>query len=112
VASNALLRVLPNSWILAPNVDSGEGGRSCGIPDEIRQRVYDPFFTTKDVGKGTGQGLAISHNIIVNKHGGRLDLESQPGVGTTFYVKLPAVPPPHRQQELRDENFVDELMEV
>ncbi len=84
----------------------------CGIPEEIRNRVYDPFFTTKDVGKGTGQGLAISHNIIVDKHGGRLDLESTPGVGTTFFVRLPAVPAPQAQQEYVDKDLTDQLIEV
>ena len=60
----------------------------CGIPDEIRKRVFDPFFTTKDVGKGTGLGLSISYDIVT-KHGGEISLESEPGVGTTFIVKLP-----------------------
>ncbi len=60
-----------------------------GIPDEIRGNIFDPFFTTKDVGKGTGQGLAISHDVIVNKHGGTIDIEVEPGVGTTFIIRLP-----------------------
>ena len=60
-----------------------------GIPEEIRQNIFDPFFTTKEVGKGTGQGLAISHDVIVNKHGGTIDIEVDPGVGTTFIVRLP-----------------------
>ncbi len=60
-----------------------------GIPEEIQQKVFDPFFTTKDVGKGTGQGLAISHDVIVNKHGGTLRLETEPGIGTTFIIRLP-----------------------
>jgi signal transduction histidine kinase len=64
----------------------------CGIPQEIRNRVFDPFFTTKEVGKGTGQGLTISYNVIVNKHGGTLEVESMPGVGTTFRVCLPLQP--------------------
>jgi len=61
----------------------------CGIPLENTDRIYDPFFTTKDVGKGTGQGLAISHDAIVNKHGGTIDLTTKPGQGTTFIVRLP-----------------------
>jgi ammonium transporter len=60
-----------------------------GIPEEIVNRVFDPFFTTKEVGKGTGQGLAISRNVIVNKHQGELNVQSQPGEGTTFTIKLP-----------------------
>lgn len=61
----------------------------CGIPDEIRERVYDPFFTTKEVGKGTGQGLTIIHNIVVKKHGGAIDFTSESGKGTTFFIRLP-----------------------
>jgi signal transduction histidine kinase len=60
-----------------------------GIPDAIRDRVYDPFFTTKGVGKGTGQGLAIARSIVVEKHGGTLRFESEAGVGTTFFITLP-----------------------
>ena len=60
-----------------------------GIPVEIRERVMEPFFTTKEPGKGTGQGLALAHNIVVNKHGGRLDFEVEDGVGTTFTMWLP-----------------------
>lgn len=60
-----------------------------GIPAEARAHVFDPFFTTKPVGQGTGQGLAIAHDIIVNKHGGSLSFETEPGVGTTFVVLLP-----------------------
>jgi len=63
-----------------------------GIPDEIRDKVYDPFFTTKDVGKGTGQGLAIARSVIVDKHGGTLSLETECGVGTTFTIRLPLAP--------------------
>ena len=60
-----------------------------GIPDEIRDRIFDPFFTTKGVGKGTGQGLAICRDVVVTKHGGRLDVESRQGQGATFIVRLP-----------------------
>lgn len=61
----------------------------CGMPIGIQQKVFDPFFTTKDVGKGTGQGLSITHNVVVNMHGGAIDLESVPGEGTRFTIKLP-----------------------
>jgi signal transduction histidine kinase len=59
-----------------------------GIPDGIRERIFEPFFTTKPVGKGTGQGLAISRSIV-DKHGGSLTFESEPGSGTTFSIRLP-----------------------
>lgn len=71
-------------------VDSG-----CGIAPEHLPKVFDPFFTTKDVDKGTGLGLAISHGII-ERHGGRIEIESEVGRGTTLRVVLPnpAMPGP------------------
>ena len=60
-----------------------------GIPEEHQTHIFNPFFTTKDVGKGTGQGLAIAHDIIINKHQGSLHFESTQGQGTTFYITLP-----------------------
>lgn len=60
-----------------------------GIPEKIRMKIFDPFFTTKDPGKGTGQGLALAHAVIVEKHGGTIEVESEPGEGTTFVVRIP-----------------------
>ena len=60
-----------------------------GIPTEIRGRVFEPFFTTKAPGSGSGQGLALAHNVIVKKHGGRLSFDVDGDVGTTFVVWLP-----------------------
>jgi len=60
-----------------------------GIPAEVGNRVFDPFFTTKEVGKGTGQGLAIARNVVVDKHGGTLTFETEPGHGTTFIIRMP-----------------------
>jgi len=60
-----------------------------GIPEEIRHKIFDLFFTTKGPGQGSGQGLAISHSVIVEKHKGTLDLETQQGKGTTFIIGLP-----------------------
>jgi signal transduction histidine kinase len=65
----------------------------CGIPEELRERVFEPFFTTKEVGQGTGQGLAMAHKTIVGKHHGELRLESTPGKGTTFIIRLPLKEP-------------------
>jgi signal transduction histidine kinase len=67
-----------------------------GIPAEIRSQVFDLFFTTKEVGQGTGQGLALTQAIVVDKHGGTIDFETEVGRGTTFIVRLPiegSVPP-------------------
>ncbi|MGZ8634456.1 MAG: sensor histidine kinase [Solirubrobacteraceae bacterium] len=60
-----------------------------GIPSAVAGRIYDPFFTTKDVGRGTGQGLAIARRIVVERHGGTLSFETEQGRGTTFHVRLP-----------------------
>ena len=60
-----------------------------GIPEEIRERVFDQFFTTKQVGAGTGQGLSVARRVIVNAHNGSLDFTSETGKGTTFVVRLP-----------------------
>lgn len=60
-----------------------------GISEENRTKVFDPFFTTKEVGKGTGQGLAIARSVVVDRHGGTLQFETCPGVGTTFFIRLP-----------------------
>jgi signal transduction histidine kinase len=68
-------------------IDIADSG--CGIPEAIRHRVFDPFFTTMEVGKGTGQGLAIARSVVVTKHGGTLTFESEVGKGTTFTIRLP-----------------------
>ena len=60
-----------------------------GIPDAIREKIFDPVFTTKEVGKGTGQGLAIARGVVVDKHGGTIAVESETGKGTTFHLRLP-----------------------
>ena len=70
----------------------------CGIPEDIRARIYDPFFTTKEVGRGSGQGLTIARSVIVERHHGRLDCASTVGVGTTFTISLPLTLPPTRPE--------------
>ncbi|MDB9314904.1 ATP-binding protein [Spirulina sp. CS-785/01] len=60
-----------------------------GIPPQVQEKIFDPFFTTKPVGKGTGMGLAISYQIVTEKHHGELICTSQPGQGTEFIVTIP-----------------------
>lgn len=60
-----------------------------GIPESILCQLFDPFFTTKPLGKGTGLGLSISHQIITEKHGGKIECSSIPGQGTEFVIKIP-----------------------
>src|ERR1700688_682708 len=60
-----------------------------GIPAELKDKIINPFFTTKPAGEGTGLGLSISHDIIVKQPGGRIDVETEPGQFTEFRVLLP-----------------------
>jgi signal transduction histidine kinase len=74
-------------WVWVAISDTG-----CGIPQQNLNRIFEPFFTTKPVGSGTGLGLSLSYSTI-SKHGGRIDVESEVGVGTTFTIRLPVEPP-------------------
>jgi signal transduction histidine kinase len=82
---------------LGERIEITVGDDGPGIPPEVVSRIFDPFFTTKDVGEGSGLGLSIVHGIV-DRHGGRIDVDSQPGVGTVFRVTLPvaARPAPSR----------------
>jgi PAS domain S-box-containing protein len=71
------------------NVEIKITDTGAGIKSENISRIFNPFFTTKEVGKGTGQGLAIAHNIIVNNHKGEILVDSVLGEGTTFTIKIP-----------------------
>ena len=73
-------------------IDNGKG-----IPAEVMPKIFDPFFSTKEIGKGTGLGLSISYKII-EQHGGRIEVESAPGKGTRFSVHLPLRPPAESTQ--------------
>jgi two-component system, NtrC family, sensor kinase len=60
-----------------------------GIPAEVKEKIFNPFFTTKPAGEGTGLGLSMSHDIIVKQHGGSIDVETEPGLFTEFKIVLP-----------------------
>ena len=60
-----------------------------GIPLEVKEKMFNPFFTTKPAGEGTGLGLSMSHDIVVKQHGGKIDVETEPGAFTEFIITLP-----------------------
>jgi|GEM_PF-1117526 len=91
--SNASLAGLRNGKYLRLTV--GDTGH--GIDPAIRERIFDPYFTTKEVGKGSGLGLAAVHGIMKN-YGGAVTVESEPGVGTRFDVYFPSVEVVHREE--------------
>ena len=64
-----------------------------GIPPEVKEKMFNPFFTTKPAGEGTGLGLSMSHDIIVKQHGGSIDVETEPGQFTEFKIVLPRTSP-------------------
>jgi two-component system NtrC family sensor kinase len=72
----------------------------CGIPEKNLKRIFDPFFTSKEVGKGTGLGLSVSHGIV-RAHGGVIEVESAVGKGSTFRIYLPLEPPPGEAESSR-----------
>ncbi|BDA70100.1 histidine kinase [Calothrix sp. PCC 7716] len=80
--------VINSNWIEIVIADNG-----VGIPKSIQTEIFNPFFTTKSVGKGTGMGLAISYQIICEKHNGKLDCFSSIAQGTEFNIKIPIEQP-------------------
>ena len=76
-----------------PMVEMAVIDTGCGIPAQNLKRIFDPFFTSKEVGKGTGLGLSVSHGIV-RAHGGAIEVESKVGEGSTFRVYLPIEPSP------------------
>ncbi|MBW4658294.1 MAG: GAF domain-containing protein [Drouetiella hepatica Uher 2000/2452] len=76
--------MIDRQWVEIAIVDNGPG-----IPEAEKERIFDPFFTTKSIGKGTGMGLSISYQIIVEKHGGKLECFSNPNQGTEFVIQIP-----------------------
>ncbi len=73
----------------APFVEIRVSDNGIGMSAGLSRQIFDPFFTTKTVGQGTGLGLSISHFIVCQRHNGRIEVESQPGRGTTFIISLP-----------------------
>jgi signal transduction histidine kinase len=77
-------QVIDDNYVEIAIADNGSG-----IPEAIQPQIFNPFFTTKPVGKGTGMGMAISYQIITEKHGGKLECFSTPNQGTEFVIQIP-----------------------
>jgi two-component system, NtrC family, sensor kinase len=77
---------------LGDRVEIGIRDNGTGIPDEVKTKMFNPFFTTKPAGEGTGLGLSLSHDIVVKQHGGTLDVSTEPGSHTQFTIALPRAP--------------------
>jgi signal transduction histidine kinase len=92
--SFAEMKASPNQITIRTTLEDGQvkiaiADNGKGIPDDVKDRIFDHLFTTKGVGKGTGLGLAIAHQIIVEKHRGAIAVDSTPGQGTKFTLILP-----------------------
>ncbi|MBD3562629.1 PAS domain S-box protein, partial [Planktothrix sp. FACHB-1355] len=93
--SFAEIKANPNFITITTSVENKRvkiaiADNGCGMTESVKEKIFDHLFTTKAVGKGTGLGLAIARQIIVEKHGGRIDVNSVPGQGTEFAIWLPA----------------------
>jgi two-component system NtrC family sensor kinase len=82
--STSVINLEHTDWAEITITDNG-----LGMPEATREKIFNPFFTTKPIGKGTGMGMAISYQIITQKHHGNLICTSTPGVGTQFVVRIP-----------------------
>jgi two-component system, NtrC family, sensor kinase len=82
-------RITIRSWVDGESVHISIADTGFGMLESVRTKIFDPFFTTKPVGQGTGMGLAISYQIVVEKHGGALTCVSTPGSGTVFVIQIP-----------------------
>ena len=74
-------------WIEVRIHDNGTG-----IPDEVKDQIFNPFFTTKPPGSGTGLGLSITYDIVVQQHKGTIDVQTEPGQFTEFILSIPRFP--------------------
>jgi signal transduction histidine kinase len=90
-AGQGLIRV--GSRAVEDGVEITITDNGCGIATDIQHRVFDQFFTTKAMGRGTGQGLSLARGIVVDMHRGTLGFETNVGVGTRFIIRLPVSPP-------------------
>jgi two-component system NtrC family sensor kinase len=90
--SGALGRIVLRTERVVEGVRITVSDTGPGMNEAVKKRIFDPFYTTKPVGKGTGQGLSLAYSVI-KKHGGRLAVTSSPGHGAVFTIDLPDEPP-------------------
>jgi signal transduction histidine kinase len=76
-------------WFIMAKIEIRIRDNGNGIPQDIREKIFNPFFTTKPTGQGTGLGLSISHDIIVQEHRGEIRVETEEGKFAEFVVRLP-----------------------
>jgi signal transduction histidine kinase len=76
--------LIDHHWVRISITDTG-----AGIPSDVQPQIFNPFFTTKPVGKGTGMGLAISYQIVTERHGGKLECFSSQDKGSKFVLQIP-----------------------
>src|SRR5471030_2722713 len=84
---------------LGNNVEVRIRDNGTGIPAEVKEKMFNPFFTTKPAGEGTGLGLSMSHDIIVKQHGGMIDVATEPGQFTEFTILLPRTSNPQENKQ-------------
>jgi two-component system, NtrC family, sensor kinase len=89
IGTAAAPRITIRSWVDGESAHISIADTGFGMLESVRTKIFDPFFTTKPVGQGTGMGLAISYQIVVEKHGGALTCVSTPGSGTVFVIQIP-----------------------
>ena len=87
----------PRRRISATTVEIRIRDNGTGIPPEVKEKMFNPFFTTKPAGEGTGLGLSMTHDIIVKQHGGRIEVETEAGQFTEFIIVLPRTGQPQRK---------------
>lgn len=96
--------MMDTQWVMVAIADNGPG-----IPETVKQQIFNPFFTTKPMGKGTGMGMGISYQIVTERHGGQLLCHTTLGAGTTFTIQIPrgqTLPPEAAANESRAEIFL------
>ncbi|GET41036.1 histidine kinase [Microseira wollei NIES-4236] len=83
------LITIRTEYAKSSHITGGIADNGNGMTEQVKNKLFDAFFTTKPVGKGTGLGLSISYQIVVDKHQGLLWCESAPGQGTEFFIQIP-----------------------